>query len=169
MQISKNQQNIKRNFTKQKCYGQHKIYYLVNNWKIIKNCNFPKFSRNNISRVGKLMRDNATIIYLASLTLFIVDEALCVSCPCSPVNFGIFVAHWRNEKRKIVATMATMVVVFRGSMTVTRQGRLQRKMKHYDKGVRSVERRSTKRIKNVKRCVSSLRDVRSKRECIEYS
>lgn len=82
-----------------------------------------------------------------NLTLFIVDEALCVSRPCSLVNFSIPVAHWRNEKRKIVVAM---VVVFCGSMTLTRLGRLRRKMKRQGRKIR-------KREKNVNEECKALR------------
>lgn len=91
------------------------------------------------------MRDNATVIYL-------IHESNIIYCWWSFMrfaslfasNFGIPVAHWRNEKRKIAVAMATMVVVFRGSMTLTRLGRLRRKMKRYDKGVRDEKERSTR-------------------------
>lgn len=102
--------------------------------KLFKTALFFLNSRNRISRTGKLMRDNAAIIYLVRESNIIYcwwSFTRFVSLFASKLRYPRCALEKRNEKRKIVATMAT-AVVFRGSMTVTQPGRLRRKMKRYE-------------------------------------
>lgn len=115
----------------------------------------------------------------ASLTLFIVDEALRVSCPWLPVNFGIPVALEKRETEDSGGDDGDdggggcgFPWIDDGDPTGKTP---ERKMKRYDRAQDMEEKKSETRMKNAKRRArevsahTSLRDVRSRHEYTGYT